>query len=130
MTCPLCTSPTVPNLLPNEDECKKFEIRAHSSLSDGQMHKMFFLIFVFIFVLIRLCLATGVLIPTYSYYFLTKFGSFLFVRMKYYVELSSGLTIFVFLAMSNWKKKRFYAFDSPIMHQSHCAESTAERGRM
>ncbi len=26
----LCPSPTVPNLLPNEDECKKFEIRANS----------------------------------------------------------------------------------------------------
>ncbi len=38
----LCPSPTVPNLLPNEDECKKFEIRAHSSLSEGQMHKIFF----------------------------------------------------------------------------------------
>ncbi len=59
-------------------------------------------IFVFIFVLIRLCLTTGVLIPTYSYYFLTQFGSFLFfVRMKYYVELNSGHTIFVLLAMSN-----------------------------
>ncbi len=54
---------------------------------------------------ICLCLTTGVLIPTYSYYFLTQFGSFLFVRMKYYIELSSGCTIFVLLAMSNWKKK-------------------------
>ncbi len=35
----LCPSPTVPNLLQNEDECKKFEIRAHSSLSEGQMDK-------------------------------------------------------------------------------------------
>ncbi len=33
-----CPSPTMPNLLPNVDECKKFEIRAHSSLSKGQMH--------------------------------------------------------------------------------------------
>ncbi len=38
----LCPSPTVPNLLLNEDECKKFEIRAHSTLSEGQMHKIFF----------------------------------------------------------------------------------------
>ncbi len=37
----LCPSPTVPNLLLNEDECKMFEIRAHSSLSEGQMHKIF-----------------------------------------------------------------------------------------
>ncbi len=44
---------------------------------------------------------SGVLIPTYSYYFLTQFSSFLFVRMKYYVDLSSGRTIFVLLAMSN-----------------------------
>ncbi len=69
---------------------------------------------MFIFVLIHLCLTPGVLIATYSYYFLTQFGSFLFVRMKYYVELSSGRTIFVLLAMSNWKKRRFYAFDPPI----------------
>ncbi len=52
-------------------------------------------IFVFIFVLIRLCLTTGVLISTYPYYFLTQFSSFLFVRVKYYVELSSGRPIFV-----------------------------------
>ncbi len=32
----------MPNLLPNVDECEKFEIRAHSSLSKGQMHKIFF----------------------------------------------------------------------------------------
>ncbi len=32
-----CPSPTVPNLLPNEDECKIFEIRAHSSLLMGQI---------------------------------------------------------------------------------------------
>ncbi len=54
--------------------------------------------------LIRLCLTTGVLIPTYSYYFLTQFGSFLFVRVKYYLELISGRTIFELLTMSNWKK--------------------------
>ncbi len=58
-------------------------------------------LFVFIFVLIRLCLTPGVLIGTYSYYFLTQFGSFLFVRVKYYVELSSGHTIFVLLTMPN-----------------------------
>ncbi len=58
-------------------------------------------IFVFIFVLIRLCLTSGVLIPTYSYYFLTQFGSFLFVRVKYYIELSGGHTIFVLLTMPN-----------------------------
>ncbi len=33
----LCPSLTVPNLLPNEDECKKFEIRVHSSLSKRQI---------------------------------------------------------------------------------------------
>ncbi len=33
--------------------------------------------------LIRLCLTAGMLISTYSYYFLTQFGSFLFVRVKY-----------------------------------------------
>ncbi len=38
----LCPSPTVQNLLPNVDECKKFEIRTHSSLSKGQMHKIIF----------------------------------------------------------------------------------------
>ncbi len=38
----LCPSLTVPNVLPNVDECKKFEIRAHSSLLKGQMHKIFF----------------------------------------------------------------------------------------
>ncbi len=38
----VCPSPTVPNLLQNMDECKKFEIRAHSSLSKGQMHKIIF----------------------------------------------------------------------------------------
>ncbi len=27
---PVCPSPAVPNLLPNEDECKKFEIRTNS----------------------------------------------------------------------------------------------------
>ncbi len=37
----LCPNPTVLNLLPNEDECKNFEIRAHSSLSEGQMHKIY-----------------------------------------------------------------------------------------
>ncbi len=58
-------------------------------------------IIVFIFVLIRLCLTPGVLIPTYSYYFLTQFGSFLFVCVTYYVELSSGRTIFVLLTMPN-----------------------------
>ncbi len=36
----LCPSPTVPNLLPNVDECKKFEICTVSSLSKGQMHKI------------------------------------------------------------------------------------------
>ncbi len=51
--------------------------------------------------LIRLCLAPGVLILTYSYYFLTQFGSFLFVRVKYYVEVSSGRTIFVLLTIPN-----------------------------
>ncbi len=51
--------------------------------------------------LIRLCLTTGVLILTYSYYFLTQFSSFLFVRVKYYIELSSGHTIFVLLTMPN-----------------------------
>ncbi len=51
--------------------------------------------FLFIFVLIRLCLTAAVLIHTYSYYFLTQFGSLLFVHVKYYVELSSGRTIFV-----------------------------------
>ncbi len=35
----LWPSPTVLNLLPNEDECKMFEIRSHSSLSEGQMHQ-------------------------------------------------------------------------------------------
>ncbi len=35
-------SPTVPNLLRNVDECKKFEIRTHSSLSKGQMNKVIF----------------------------------------------------------------------------------------
>ncbi len=29
------------------------------------------------------CLTPGMLIRTYSYYFLTQFGSFLFVRVKY-----------------------------------------------
>ncbi len=58
-------------------------------------------LFVFIFMLIRHCLTPGVLIRTYSYYFLTQFGSFLFVRVKYYVELSSGHTIFVLLIMPN-----------------------------
>ncbi len=58
-------------------------------------------LFVFIFVLIRLCLTPGVLIRTYSYYFLIQFGSFLFVHVKYYVELSSGRTIFVLLTMPN-----------------------------
>ncbi len=51
--------------------------------------------------LIRLCLTLGVLIPTYSYYFLTQFGSFLFFRVKYYVELSSVRTIFVLLTVPN-----------------------------
>ncbi len=37
-----CPSLTVSNVLLNEDECKKFEIHAHSSLSMGQMHKIFF----------------------------------------------------------------------------------------
>ncbi len=41
-TCWSYPSPTVPNLLPNVDECKKFEIHAHSSLSKGQMHKIIF----------------------------------------------------------------------------------------
>ncbi len=58
-------------------------------------------VFVFIFVLIRFFLTTGMLIPTYSYYFLTQFGSSLSVRVKYYVELSSGHTIFVLLTMTN-----------------------------
>ncbi len=40
-------------------------------------------LFVFIFMLIRLCLTPGMLIRTYSYYFLTQLGSFLFVRVKY-----------------------------------------------
>ncbi len=75
--------------------------------------------FVFIFVLIHLCLTPGVLIRTYSYYFLTQFSSFLFVRVKYYVELSSGRTIFVLLTMSNWRKKRFYAFDPPTKKNGH-----------
>ncbi len=38
----LYPSPTVPNLLPNEDECKNFEIRAHFSLLEGQMYKIVF----------------------------------------------------------------------------------------
>ncbi len=76
-------------------------------------------LFVSIFMLIRICLTPGVLIRTYSYYFLTQFGLFLFVRVKYYVELSSGRTIFVLLTMPNWKKKRFYAFDPPTVGLGH-----------
>ncbi len=33
---------TVLNVLLNVDECKQFEIRTHSSLLKGQMHKIFF----------------------------------------------------------------------------------------
>ncbi len=56
--------------------------------------------FVFIFVLIRLCLTPGVLIRTYSYYFLTQFSSFLFVRVtkkngqefqSFYIRPHSGV---------------------------------------
>ncbi len=46
-------SPTVPNLLPNEDECKNFEIRAHSSLPEGQMHKIFFFFFSWAWLKVR-----------------------------------------------------------------------------
>ncbi len=50
----------------------------------------------------------GVLIPTYSYYFLTQFGTFLFVHVKYYVELSSVLPCSYFhceRTVPNWRKK-------------------------
>ncbi len=70
----------------------------------------------YIFVLIRLCHTPGVLICTYSYYFLTQFGSFLFVRVKYYVELS-GHTIFI--PCPTEKKRRFYAFDPPTKKNGH-----------
>ncbi len=74
---------------------------------------------MFICLLIRLCLTPGVLIPTYSYYFLTQFGSFLFVHVKYYVELRSVCTILVLLTMPNWRKKWFCAFD-PLTKKNGC----------
>ncbi len=37
----LCHSPTVPNLLPNEEECKKFESRAYSCWGEHESCKFF-----------------------------------------------------------------------------------------
>ncbi len=62
------------------EDCSKLDIRVNSSLSSSSFGNRFGTV--------RL---EHMLIPTCSYYFLTQFGSFLFVHVKYLVELSSVL---------------------------------------
>ncbi len=57
-------------------DCCKVDIHVNSPLSSS--------LFGSRFGTVRLGQHTpSVLIPTYSYYFLTQFGSFLFIRVKY-----------------------------------------------
>ncbi len=57
------------------EDCCKVDIHVNSPLSSSSFGSRF--------CTVRLGITPGVLIPTYSYYFLTHFGSFLFVRVKY-----------------------------------------------
>ncbi len=62
------------------EDCYKVDIRVNSPLSFSSFGSRFSTV--------RL---EHLLIPTYSHYFLTQFGLFLFVHVKYYVELGSLL---------------------------------------
>ncbi len=53
------------------EDCCKVDIHVKSPLSSSS------------FGTVRLGITPGVLIPTYSSYFLTQFGLFLFLRVKY-----------------------------------------------
>ncbi len=57
------------------DDCCKVDICVNSTLSSS--------LFGSRFGRVRLVHTTGVLIPTYSYYFLTQIGSFLCIHVKY-----------------------------------------------